>query len=95
LSCHTTNTLFLSFSLSLVSVYICILIFKINSANRSHQTTVEPKADLKRRDLVMEVGLNTRYLTAKLTDDQRIEATAFETGKARLKGLHFVGVQVC
>ncbi len=39
------------------------------------------------------MGLSTRYLTAKLTDDQRIEAQAFEVGKARLKGLHFVGVQ--
>jgi hypothetical protein len=51
------------------------------------------KADLKRRELVMETGLSTRYLTAKLTDEQRIEAQAFEAGKARLKGLHFVGVQ--
>jgi len=51
------------------------------------------KADLKRRELVMECGLSTRWLTAKLTDDQRIEGQAFEAGKARLKGLHFVGVQ--
>jgi len=34
------------------------------------------------------------YLTAKLNDPQRIEAQAFEAGKARLKGLHFIGVQV-
>ena len=51
------------------------------------------KADLKRRELVMEVGLSTHYLTAKLTDDQRIEAQAFEASKARLRGLHFIGVQ--
>ena len=34
-----------------------------------------------------------RYLNAKLNDAQRIEAQAFEAGKARLKGLHFVSVQ--
>jgi len=42
---------------------------------------------------VSKVGLSTRYLTAKLTDEQRIEGQAFEAGKARLKGLHFIGVQ--
>lgn len=51
------------------------------------------KADLKRRELVLEAGLSTRYLTAKLSDEQRIEGQAFEAGKARLKGLHFIGVQ--
>jgi len=51
------------------------------------------KADLRRRELVMETGLTTRFLTAKLNDPQRIEAQAFEAGKARLRGLHFVGVQ--
>ena len=51
------------------------------------------KADLKRREMVMEVGLSTRYLMARLTDDQRLEGQAFEAGKANLKGLHFVGIQ--
>lgn len=51
------------------------------------------KADLGRRDLVMECGLSTRYLMARLTDAQRMEGEAFEASKAALKGLHFIGVQ--
>lgn len=51
------------------------------------------RADLQRRDAVLETGIDTRYLMAKLRDDQRVEAQAFEQGKARMQGVHFVGVQ--
>jgi RNA-binding protein Tab2/Atab2 len=32
------------------------------------------KCDLKRRELVMECGINTQYLVARVTDTQRAEA---------------------
>ncbi|KAG5189744.1 hypothetical protein JKP88DRAFT_197491 [Tribonema minus] len=51
------------------------------------------KADLKRRELVMECGISTQYLVARVTDDQRAEAQNFEAGKRSLGGLHFVAVQ--
>jgi len=51
------------------------------------------RADLKRREMVMEVGLSTRYLMARLNEEQRIEGQAFEAGKTVLKGLHFVAIQ--
>lgn len=51
------------------------------------------KADLKRREMLMEVGLSTSYLMARLNEQQRLEGQAFEAAKAQLKGLHFVGIQ--
>ena len=51
------------------------------------------KADLKRRTLLMETDIDTQYLMAKLNDEQRLEAVAFEQGKDELKGLHFISVQ--
>lgn len=51
------------------------------------------KADLRKRDLVMETDIDNRYLMAKLNDVQREEAEAFEEGKDSLNGLHFVSVQ--
>lgn len=50
-------------------------------------------ADLRRRTLLMETDIDTQYLMAKLNDQQRQEAAAFEEGKDALKGLHFVSVQ--
>ena len=50
-------------------------------------------ADLKGRNLCVDVDLDTQYLMARLTDEQRVEAEAFEAGKRRLGGLHFVAVQ--
>jgi len=49
--------------------------------------------DLRKRDLIMETDIDTRYLMAKLNDDQREEGVAFEEGKDALNGLHFVCVQ--
>jgi hypothetical protein len=50
-------------------------------------------ADLRKRNLVMETDIDTQYLMAKLNDVQRQEAAAFEEGKDKLGGLHFVSVQ--
>ena len=49
--------------------------------------------DLRKRDLIMETDIDTRYLMAKLNDQQREEGVAFEEGKDALDGLHFVCVQ--
>jgi len=49
--------------------------------------------DLRKRDLIMETDIDTRYLMAKLNDEQREEGVAFEEGKDALNGLHFVCVQ--
>lgn len=51
------------------------------------------KADLRKRELVMETDIDNQYLMAKLNDFQREEAGAFEEGKDALNGLHFVSVQ--
>ncbi|KAL7569905.1 hypothetical protein ACA910_008569 [Epithemia clementina (nom. ined.)] len=51
-------------------------------------------ADLRKRILIMETNIDTEYLLARLNDQQRAEAAALEEGKAALKGLHFVCVQV-
>mmetsp|Transcript_21942 Transcript_21942/g.46120 ORF Transcript_21942/g.46120 Transcript_21942/m.46120 type:complete len:360 (+) Transcript_21942:137-1216(+) len=51
------------------------------------------KADLRKRELVMETDIDNQYLMAKLNDDQRKEAAIFEEGKDELGGLHFVSVQ--
>lgn len=51
------------------------------------------KADLRKRILVMETDIDTQYLMAKLNDEQRVEAAAFEEGKDALNGLHFISVQ--
>ena len=51
------------------------------------------KADLRKRELVMETDIDNQYLMAKLNDDQRSEAASFEEGKDSLNGLHFISVQ--
>lgn len=51
-------------------------------------------ADLRKRILTMEAGIDTQFLMAKLNDQQRAEAAAFEEGKDALSGLHFLSVQV-
>ena len=51
------------------------------------------KADLRKRELVMETDIDNQYLMAKLNDDQRKEAANFEEGKDALNGLHFISVQ--
>ena len=51
------------------------------------------KADLRKRELVMETDIDNQYLMAKLDDDQRKEAANFEEGKDALSGLHFISVQ--
>lgn len=51
------------------------------------------KADLKKRELIMETDIDNQYLMAKLNEDQRREAANFEEGKDALNGLHFISVQ--
>lgn len=51
------------------------------------------RCDLRRRTLVVEADISTQYLMARLNDVQREEGVAFEEGKDRLGGLHFVAVQ--
>jgi len=51
------------------------------------------KADLRKRELVMETDIDNQYLMAKLNSDQRREAANFEEGKDALNGLHFISVQ--
>ena len=49
--------------------------------------------DLRKRTLMMETDIDTRYLMARLNEEQRMEGAAFEEGKDLLGGLHFVCVQ--
>lgn len=49
--------------------------------------------DLRKRNLIMDTDIDTRYLMARLNDEQREEGVAFEEGKDALDGLHFVCVQ--
>ncbi|VEU34792.1 unnamed protein product [Pseudo-nitzschia multistriata] len=49
--------------------------------------------DLRKRNVIMETDIDTRYLMARLNDQQREEGVAFEEGKDALDGLHFVCVQ--
>ena len=51
------------------------------------------RADPAQRQLVLDVALDDSFLVAKLDDDQRAEAAAFEKAKGNLQGLHFVVVQ--
>jgi len=50
--------------------------------------------DLRKRNVIMETDIDTRYLMARLNDQQREEGVAFEEGKDALGGLHFVCVQL-
>ena len=51
------------------------------------------KADLRKRQLIMETDIDTQFLMARLNDVQRVEGAAFEEGKDALNGLHFISVQ--
>ncbi|KAL7511633.1 hypothetical protein ACHAXN_008623 [Cyclotella atomus] len=51
------------------------------------------KADLRKRELVMETDIDNQFLMAKLNDEQRREAAIFEEGKDAMGGLHFISVQ--
>lgn len=52
------------------------------------------KAVLESRELMLEVGLDTQYLFARIrTPEQNLEAQLFEEGKGRTTGLHFLSVQ--
>ena len=51
------------------------------------------KADLRKRQLIMETDIDTQFLMARLNDVQRVEGAAFEEGKDTLNGLHFISVQ--
>ena len=52
------------------------------------------KAVIESRELMLEVGLDTQYLLARIRNaDQQLESKLFEEGKARSAGLHFLSVQ--
>ena len=51
------------------------------------------KATLESRELLLEVGLDTQYLLARVRAQQQLEAQLFEEGKERTSGLHFLSVQ--
>ena len=51
------------------------------------------RADPNTRQLLLDLGLEESFLVAKLDDNQRAEAAAFEQYKAALNGLHFIVVQ--
>ena len=51
-------------------------------------------AVLESREILLEVGLDTQYLLARMrTPIQTSEAETFEDTKRRTKGLHFLSVQ--
>jgi len=52
------------------------------------------KAVLESRELLIEVGLDTQYLLARIRSaEQQLEAQLFEEGKVGTRGLHFLSVQ--
>lgn len=51
------------------------------------------RADLKKKSVVLEVGLSTQYQVARITDEQKQDAAGFEAGKLNAQGLHFIAVQ--
>lgn len=51
------------------------------------------RADTSTRQLILDVALDDTYLLARLSDDQRAEAAAFERAKTEVSGLHFLVVQ--
>jgi len=51
------------------------------------------KADLKKQNVCLEVGLSTQYQVARIQDAQTLEAQSFEDGKRNTQGLHFIAVQ--
>jgi len=51
------------------------------------------RADLKKKSVVLEVGLSTQYQVARIMDEQKQEAEGFEAAKRKAAGLHFIAVQ--
>lgn len=52
------------------------------------------KAILESREILLEVGLDTQYLLARMrTGGQSMEAQQYEEAKLRTRGLHFLSVQ--
>jgi len=52
------------------------------------------KALQESRELLLEVGIDTQYLLARIrSQEQQLEARLFEEGKLRTGGLHFLSVQ--
>mmetsp|Transcript_6613 Transcript_6613/g.20014 ORF Transcript_6613/g.20014 Transcript_6613/m.20014 type:complete len:339 (+) Transcript_6613:61-1077(+) len=48
---------------------------------------------IERKEVLMECGLNTNYLFARINQPQREDSKAFEKQKASTGGLHFLAVQ--
>ena len=51
------------------------------------------KGIMEKREVVVECGLTTNYLLAKITKDLRDDVKKFEDGKKQASGLHFLAVQ--
>ena len=51
------------------------------------------KANFPKRQMVLEVGIDTQYLFATLNEVRRVEAQIFEKGKEELGGVHFLALQ--
>jgi hypothetical protein len=49
--------------------------------------------DLETKNIVIECGLDTQYLFARLSDEQYKEAAFFEKTKINKNGVHFISVQ--
>lgn len=51
------------------------------------------ECDIRRRTVNLSCDISTKYLLAKLNDEQRKEAGGFEEAKEGVDGLHFLAVQ--
>ena len=93
-----TNTLSTSTALAAADIFVQGVVILSSRAPAlaawlAGTEVVALQADLRKRILTMETDIDNQYLMAKLNDQQRIEAVAFEEGKDMLQGLHFISVQ--
>lgn len=51
------------------------------------------KTTLEKREIVLECGLNTSYMFARISPDLKDDVRAFQAGKEKASGLHFLAVQ--
>lgn len=51
------------------------------------------KATMEKQEIVLECGVNTTYKFAQITADLKDDARAFQAGKEKTAGLHFLAVQ--
>jgi len=51
------------------------------------------RADLKKKEMILEVGISTQFYMVRFNENQRAEAQVFENGKRQANGIHFLAVQ--